>query len=107
MHLARRLVVVLLLGLCLGASAATAGENRTPASLGGERAASRSPLGVLERLQGLLTSVWGSTGCWIDPWGRCLAEQTAVEPTPPGASPDDAVESDVGAWIDPWGVPAH
>lgn len=106
MHLARRLVVLLLLGLSLGASAATAAENRTPGSLGGERAASHSPLDLLVRLQGFLTSVWGSTGCWIDPWGRCLADRTAVEP-PPSAGPDNAVESDVGAWIDPLGVAAH
>ena len=108
MHLARRVVLVLGLGLCLETSVLTAAENRTAASRGGESAASRSPLVLMERLQGFLTSVWAKTGCAIDPWGRCSADQTTTNPVPPPASgPSEAVDADDGCAIDPWGACAR
>ncbi len=103
MHPARRVLLVLLLGLCLGAASAAAAENRSAAFLSGERAFS-GPMALLERLQGLLTSVWGSEGCRIDPLGRCSPEQALSRPVPSDEAPNEAVESDTGCAIDPWGA---
>jgi hypothetical protein len=95
MPLFRPVVLLIALGLCLGGPAATASENRAPASRG-----NRAPLILLEHLQGFLTSVWAKTGCPIDPWGRCSQGSQQQERTTLGQAP---VPADEGCRLDPLG----
>jgi hypothetical protein len=88
----RRKTAILLLGLALALPwRATAAPHREPA----RRAATiaRSPLDLAGRFWSLFVSLWGKTGCYIDPNGRCVASPAAAVTEP----------ADTGCYIDPDG----
>lgn len=88
MNSIRRKVVLLLVTALLASAPSWA----APWSL---KADFSSPLDLLSRLWGTLTSVWSETGCHIDPHGGCASSET-----PP------ADQVDTGCQIDPNGCPA-
>lgn len=88
----RRKTVVLLIGavLIVSWSVSAASRHVIPSRT---VVVSPAPPLVLGRLWSLLTSVWGKTGCRIDPNGRCV-----TSPGPGLTSP-----ADTGCHIDPNG----
>ena len=83
MRLLRNLAVPLVLCLILGATPASAQEERPSASRVGS---------IVDRIQAFLTAVWEQEAGEIDPWGR---NSPGDEPATPG--------TDEGWQIDPWG----
>lgn len=91
----RRKTALLLLGLTLALPwRAMAEPHREPACRAAP--AAQVPLDLAGRLWSFLTSLWGETGCYIDPNGRCLA----------GPDPEVAGQTDTGCHIDPDGCRA-
>src|SRR6185295_2859627 len=101
MRTLRHIVVLLLLALTLGVSAASASGPRASAPRDEPRPAVHSALDLLHRLGSLFTSVWSKNGCEIDPLGRCVKGTGGNGATvPPGNSTSNG---DNGCSIDPWG----
>src|SRR5262245_47257485 len=91
-----RQIVLLLLVALLAAPWSLAAAPRREAPGRASRAAAPAPLPRLAQLWSFLTSVWGKTGCRIDPDGRCVKS-----PDPGLAAP-----ADEGCRIDPDGCAA-
>ncbi len=74
----RRTTLLLLLCALLSAPwAATAAPQRPRAT----KAAASAPLTLLSRSWSFLKSLWGETGCDIDPSGRCVTRATQPRPS--------------------------
>jgi hypothetical protein len=67
MRFLRSLVVLVSLCVLLGASVASAAE--APSAPAGREAGGMAL--ILDHLEAFLKAVWETTGCEIDPWGRC------------------------------------
>ena len=85
-------VLLLLLGLTLGASTSFA-ATATPATTARQGAAARGDL--LDQLRGFLVSLWSPAGCEMDPLGRCISGATTALP--------HTLAAPVGCRLDPWG----
>ena len=88
MRILRVAAVLILLGLSLGTSGASAAKARSE----GRPRPARTVLGSTAQLWDLVRGFWIKEGCRIDPLGRCL----------PSPAPQTQ-NTDAGCVIDPWG----
>jgi len=70
----RTTLVLLLLTLLTAPLAAAAGRQAQP------KAGAPAPSEILSRAWSLLASLWGETGCNVDPDGRCVTRPAQVAP---------------------------
>jgi hypothetical protein len=100
-----RLATVLVLGLALGASQASAAQVQREPIPRGLKPDTHSI--ILERLGSLLMSLWSKAGCKIDPLGNCVASTTSTDTgcgiDPLGRCAASTPTGDTGCTIDRWG----
>lgn len=89
MRVVRQTLMLLVLGLALTVSTASAADMESPQA----RQAGQSSPDFLERLWQLFTGLWSDEGCRLDPLGGC----SAGSEQPPGS------DSDAGGHMDPLG----
>jgi hypothetical protein len=104
----RRVAVVVLLSLAVGASQGVASPSPgEAASREAKPAAAFTAHGIIDLLRTLLRHTWSKEGCRIDPWGRCLASTPTTEAgcrmDPWGRCADSTPAADTGCHIDPLG----
>jgi len=102
----RTTLVLLLLSLLTAPLASAAVRQAQP------KAATPAPIELLSRAWSLLASLWGETGCHIDPDGRCVTSPVHVH-TDTGCDVDpngrclNAPFRDTGCDVDPDGRCVH
>lgn len=102
----RTIAILLVLSLILGASAGRAAESRARVAQREEPGTAQS-FNLVQQVRAYLVALWGDEGCRIDPWGRCVADQSAEAPPATGATSSvQAADADEGCIIDPWGCAA-
>jgi hypothetical protein len=77
----RRKIVVLVVGLILVASWASAERRHRRLDVTPTETALLSWAAPLDFFRDLLTGVWNKNGCQVDPWGRCLGQQSSTSDT--------------------------